>query len=83
MFAGCWGVSQETEHAANAVHLQLILKEILRLRKAKIQPWLVWLSGLSASACELKYHWFDSQSGHMPVLGARSPIGGVQEATTP
>ena len=24
---------------------------------------------------------FDSQSGHMPRLQARSPVGGVQEAT--
>ena len=33
-------------------------------------------------ACEPKGHRFDSQSGHMPGLQARSPIGGVQEATT-
>ena len=38
------------------------------------QPWLVWLSGLSA-ACESKGRWFDSQSGHMPGLWARSPVG--------
>ena len=38
-------------------------------------PWLVWLSGLSAG-CELKGCWFDSQSGHMPGLWARSPVGG-------
>ena len=35
-----------------------------------------------ASACEPKGCWFDSQSGHMPVLRARSPVGGAQEATT-
>ena len=34
-----------------------------------------------APACELKGHWFDSQSGHMPGLRARSPVGGVREAT--
>ena len=33
-------------------------------------------------ACELKGHWFDSQSGHMPGLQARSPVGGAREATT-
>ena len=33
-------------------------------------------------ACEPKDHRFDSQSGHMPGLWARSPVGGVQEATT-
>ena len=27
-------------------------------------------------------HWLDSQSGHMPGLQARSPVGGVGEATT-
>ena len=29
---------------------------------------------------EPKGHWFDSQSGHMPELQARSPIESVQEA---
>ena len=33
-------------------------------------------------ACEPKGHGFDSQSGHMPGLGARSPDGGVWKATT-
>ena len=33
-------------------------------------------------ACKPEGHWFDSQSGHMPELQARSPVGGVQEATT-
>ena len=32
-------------------------------------------------ACEPKVHWFNSQSGHMPGLWARSPGGGVLEAT--
>ena len=32
--------------------------------------------------CEPKGHWFDSQSGHMPGLWARSPVGGTREATT-
>ena len=32
-------------------------------------------------ACKLKSCWFDSQSGHMPGLWARSPVGGVWEAT--
>ena len=34
-----------------------------------------------APACKLKGHQFDSQSGHMPGLRARSPVGGLQEAT--
>ena len=33
-------------------------------------------------ACESKGHWFYSQAGHMPGLQARSPVGGVWEATT-
>ena len=32
-------------------------------------------------ACEPKGCWFDSQSGHMPEFQARSPVGGVREAT--
>ena len=45
-----------------------------------VQPWLVWLRGLSA-ACKLKGRQLDSQSGHIPGLLARSPVGGVREAT--
>ena len=35
-----------------------------------------------ALACEPKGHKFDSQSGHIPALQARSPVGDAQEATT-
>ena len=35
-----------------------------------------------ALACVSKGCWFDSQSGHMPGFRARSPVGGMQEATT-
>ena len=44
---------------------------------------LPWLCGLvdQVSACKPKGLWFDSQSGHMPGLPARSWIGSVQEAT--
>ena len=34
-------------------------------------------------AYEPKDRWFDSQSGHVPGLQARSPVGGVWETTTP
>ena len=34
------------------------------------------------SDCEVKGHWFDAQSGHMPGLWARSPVMGVWEAAT-
>ena len=33
-------------------------------------------------ACEPKGHWFNSQSGHIPGLRARSPVGGAREVTT-
>ena len=44
--------------------------------KSHKQVWLVWLSGLSAG-CEPKGRHFDSQSGHMPGLQARTPVGGA------
>ena len=47
----------------------------------KLTPWLVWLSGLS-TVCEPKCHQFDSQSGHMLGLQARSLVGSAHEATT-
>ena len=43
------------------------------------EPWLVWLSGLNAGL-QTKGSRFDSQSGHMPGLQAKSPVGGVQGA---
>ena len=36
----------------------------------------------SVPACEPKDRQFDSQSGHMPGLQARIPVGGTWEATT-
>ncbi|KAF6079289.1 ribosomal protein S19 [Phyllostomus discolor] len=48
--------------------------------------WLVWLSGFSAglgAKSEPKGRWLNSQSGHMPELWARSPVGGMREATLP
>ena len=33
-------------------------------------------------ACEPKGQQFNSQSGHLPGLWARSPVGGMREATT-
>ena len=59
----------------------LILLLVLLVPYLRNQPWLVWLTGLS-DTCEPKGHWYNSQSGHMPGLWARSPVGGAQEATT-
>ena len=41
--------------------------------KSPCKPWLVQLSALSMG-CEPKCCRFDSQSGHMPRLQARSPV---------
>ena len=46
--------------------------------KSKSEPWLAWLSGLSAGL-QTKGHQFNSQSGDMPGLWARSPVGGARE----
>ena len=40
----------------------------------------MWLRGLNAGL-RTESRWFDSQSGHMPGLQARSPLGGVRKAT--
>ena len=49
-------------------------------KKRKISPG--WCGSVDwAPTCEPKGCWFDSQSGYMPGLWARSPIGGVREAT--
>ena len=45
------------------------------------QPWLVWLGRLSVGLRN-KASPVDSQSGHMPGLQVRSPVGGAQEANT-
>ena len=55
-----------------AIYLWLIFKNC--------QPWLLWLVDW-VPACEPKGHQFNSQSGHIPGLQARSPVGGAWEAT--
>ena len=44
--------------------------------KSGSKPWLVWLSGLSAGL-QTKGLLVQFQSGHMPGLWARSPVGGM------
>ena len=50
-------------------------------QEVQFHSWPVWLRGLRI-APQIKKSLLDSQSGHMPGLQARSPVGGVQEATT-
>ena len=55
---------------------------LMNRHKNPQQPWLVWFSGLTeCQPANQKVSKFDSQSGHMPGLQARSSVGGVQEAT--
>ena len=54
------------------------LSKVFHLKKKKKKPWLVWFSGWGII---LQTQRFDSWSGHRPGLRARSPAGGVQEAT--
>ena len=52
---------------------QLPAPESWSLKNLWTEPWLVWLSGLSAGLWT-KGSWFDSRSGHGPALQARSPV---------
>ena len=58
--------------------IQLEINTIKFLEKCP--PWCGSVDW--ALACEPKGHRFDSQSGHMPGLQAKSPVGDGQEATT-
>ena len=56
-------------------------KHLCRVCNLKSAPCLGWCGSVDwVLACEPKGHWFDSQSGHMPGLRARSLVGGTQEA---
>ena len=50
------------------------------LHLSQVMPWLVWLSGLSGSLRTQRLP-VQFQVGRMPGSQARSPFGGVQEAT--
>ena len=51
-----------------------------KIKEKKISPgW--YGSPDCVPAYEPKGHLLNSQAGHMPGLQARSPVGGVQEAT--
>ena len=49
----------------------------------KIYPCPGWCGSVDwVPACKARALWFDSQSGHMPGLQARPPVGDMWEATT-
>ena len=53
------------------------------VRKVKRSSHPGWCGSVDwALACKPKGRWFNSQSGHMPGLQARSPVGGAWEAAT-
>ena len=53
-----------------------------RMKKAGNGPG--WCSSVDCMpTCEPNGHQFDSQSEHIPGLWARSPVGGMREATDP
>ena len=56
--------------------------DIYSLDKSKYETRCLVTAQWRVLVCEPTGCWFDSQSGHMPGLQARSPDGGVQEATT-
>ena len=79
------------------LHIQLIAKAFQALKLPRVLYLDIWKSGPQikiiicpggrssvdwALAWEPKGHWFDSQSGHMPGLQARSLVEGTWEATT-
>ena len=55
----------------NSEHSNLKYQEYIAL--AGLVGWVL--------TCEPKGYWFNSQSGHMPGLWARSPVGGIRETT--
>ena len=53
-----------------------VLASFLPIWKVENSPG--WCGSVDwASSCEPKGRWFHSQSGHMPGLWARSPVGGA------
>ena len=53
-----------------------------RLNEEDIRICPGWCGSMDrVLVCKPKGHWFDSQSGNMPGLGARSPVWIVWEAT--
>ena len=62
-------------------HLEYFLIHARTFKKKFLFPGWCGSVDWVPLACEPKGCWFDSQSGHMPGLWARSLVGGMQEAT--
>ena len=57
-----------------------LLKICVNMENVYVMPWLDDSVGW-ASSCKPRGHQFDSRTQHVPGLPARSPVGGVWEAT--
>ena len=80
--SGRLGITEEKTNEPEDIGIETILNETYR-RKKKENNGSGWYGSVDwVPACKTKGRWFDSQSGHMPGLEARSPVGGTQEATT-
>ena len=71
---------QDVKFSLEQVKINLRNRNRLNKISVKLPGWCGSVDW--ALACEPKGHWLDSQSGHMPGLQARSPVGSVQAATT-
>ena len=65
------GIEEKPQYEKNSENT-----EIRALSKKYREPWLMWLSGLSAGL-PAEGLLVDSQSGHMPGLWAGSLVGGA------
>ena len=79
-----FSLTQTTKHAGsvplNSFHSSLILWPVV---KKTLGYFPGWCSSVNwAQAWDPEGRSFNSRSGHMPGLWARSPVGGVWEATT-
>ena len=75
----------------NTCKINFTIFKIQRFKKLQVEVEMIgkparlpgWYGSVgSALAYELRSHWFDYRSGHMPGLWARSPVGGVQKVTS-
>ena len=64
------------QYEATASHPRIHSKNLVW--HLKIRSCTAWCGSVDwVLACEPKHCQFDSQSGHMPGLQARSPVGGA------